>query len=72
MDCVVGGQTNREIAIGLGVTPQAIDARRSKAMAKLGVETVPQLVETVLRHAWSEQGFELPALTTGPTGLRSS
>jgi FixJ family two-component response regulator len=62
VDLVVGGKTNKEIASGVGVTPQAIDARRARAMAKLGVRTVPQLVEYVLRHTWSEQGYALPAL----------
>jgi len=51
---VVAGKTNKEIAKALGVTPQAIDARRSRAMSKLGVGTVPQLVECVLRHEWGQ------------------
>lgn len=61
-ELVVEGWTNKEIARALGVTPQAIDARRSKAMVKLGVRTIPQLVEYTLRHAWSKQGYALPAL----------
>ena len=63
VDLVVSGKTNKEIASGIGVTPQAIDARRAKAMAKLGVQSVPELVEYVLRHTWSKQGYLLPALT---------
>lgn len=65
VDRVARGMTNKEIASDLGVTPQAIDARRLRAMGKLGVETVPQLVEYLLRHIWSEQGYQLPPLSNG-------
>lgn len=68
VDRVARGMTNKEIAADLGVTPQAIDARRSRAMSKLGVETVPQLVEYLLRYTWSEQGYVLPPLPAGPLG----
>ena len=48
VDLAVTGLTNKEIAARLGVTPQAIDARRAKAMEKLRVETVPELVRLIL------------------------
>jgi two-component system response regulator FixJ len=48
VDLAVTGMTNKEIAARLGVSPQAIDARRVKAMAKLRVETVPELVRLML------------------------
>jgi RNA polymerase sigma factor (sigma-70 family) len=68
VDMVADGMTNKQIAEDLGVTPQAIDARRSRAMAKLGVATVPQLVEAVIRHTWAQKGTVLPPLAS----LRSS
>ncbi len=46
---VVKGATNKSIAAELGVSPQAIDARRARAMRKLRVETVPELVQLVVR-----------------------
>ena len=46
---VVEGATNKQVASELGVSSQAIDARRSRAMQKLGVDSVPALVEAVLR-----------------------
>ena len=45
----VGGLNNREIAEKLGVSSQAIDSHRSKAMRKLEVENVPDLVRLVER-----------------------
>ena len=59
---VVKGLTNREIASRVGVSPQAIDARRARAMGKLGVATVPELVEFVLRYECDRQGHTLPPL----------
>jgi two-component system response regulator FixJ len=48
VDLVVAGLTNKAIAARLGVCPQAIDAHRTRAMAKIGAETVPELVRLVL------------------------
>lgn len=43
----VRGLTNRDIARELGVSSQAIDAHRSKAMQKLGVTNVADLVRLI-------------------------
>jgi FixJ family two-component response regulator len=46
---VVSGMTNKAIADKLGVSPQAVDARRANAMDKLGVAGVAGLVYYMLR-----------------------
>ncbi len=47
---VVDGKNNKAIAGELGVSPQAIDARRSRAMAKLKVESIAELVRLVVER----------------------
>jgi DNA-binding CsgD family transcriptional regulator len=42
---VIDGQLNKTIAKKLGVAIRTVEARRSKAMTKLGVATVPDLVK---------------------------
>lgn len=56
VDLVVTGLTNKEIAARLGVSSQAVDAHRAKAMRKLGADSVAELVRLVLesRRAPSE------------------
>lgn len=44
----VSGVTNKGIAAQLGVSPQAIDSARAKAMAKMGVHSVAELVKLML------------------------
>jgi FixJ family two-component response regulator len=39
--------TNKQIAAKLGVSPQAIDARRAKAMGKLHVDSIAELTRMV-------------------------
>lgn len=48
VDLVVTGQTNKEIAARLGVSSQAVDAHRAKAMRKLGADSVAELVRLVV------------------------
>jgi len=48
VDLAVSGMTNKEIAAKLGVSPQAVDARRGKAMVKLGANSVAELVKLML------------------------
>ena len=50
VEMVVEGKNNKAIAGELGVSPQAIDARRSRAMAKLQVESVAELVKLVVER----------------------
>ncbi|MFQ5425188.1 MAG: response regulator transcription factor [Phycisphaerae bacterium] len=49
VDRAVGGLTNKQIAVALGVSPQAIDVHRSKAMEKLHVANIPDLVRLSIK-----------------------
>ncbi len=48
VDLAVTGMTNKGIAAQLGVSPQAIDSHRVKAMKKMGANSVPELVKLML------------------------
>lgn len=48
VDLAITGLTNKQIAAQLNVSPQAIDAHRAKAMRKLEVDTIPELVRVML------------------------
>ncbi len=49
IDRAVRGLTNKQIAAELGVSPQAIDASRAKAMEKLDVANIPDLVRLSIK-----------------------
>lgn len=49
VDLVMRGLSNKQIAFELHVSPQAIDARRSNAMKKLGVSSIAALITVMLR-----------------------
>jgi len=49
VDLDVSGMTNKGIAAQLGVSPQAIDVHRAKAMTKMGADSVPELVKLMLK-----------------------
>jgi DNA-binding CsgD family transcriptional regulator len=44
IELVVNGEMNKRIAKTLGVALRTVESRRSRAMAKLGVKTLPDLV----------------------------
>ena len=48
VDLAVTGMTNKGIAAQLGVSSQAIDSHRAKAMTKMGANSVPELVKLML------------------------
>ncbi len=48
VDLAVSGLTNKAIAAQLGVSPQAIDAHRTKALTKMDADNVPELVKLML------------------------
>lgn len=50
VEMVVEGKNNKTIAAELGVSPQAIDARRSRAMSKLQVDSVAEMVRLVVER----------------------
>ena len=48
VDLAVTGMANKQIAAQLGVSPQAIDAHRAKAMKKMQANNVPELVRLMI------------------------
>lgn len=54
VDLAVTGMTNKQIAARFGVSPQAIDAQRAKAMEKLDADTVVDLVRLTLKPESAE------------------
>jgi len=48
VDLAVSGMTNKAIASQFGVSPQAIDSHRAKAMAKMGANNIAELVKRML------------------------
>jgi len=53
VDLVVTGMVNKQIAAQLGVSPQAIDAQRVKAMNKMRANNVPELVRLMITASGS-------------------
>ncbi len=54
VEMVTNGKTTKQIASDLGVSPQAIDAHRGRAMTKLGIESVAGLTRLVLQKTYME------------------
>lgn len=49
MDLVVAGRHNREIAIALGISARTVEVHKARMMAKLGSDSVADLVRLCLR-----------------------
>lgn len=49
VEMIASGMTTKAIAADFGVSTQAVDAHRSRAMKKLGINTVPALAVLVAR-----------------------
>ncbi|MGD2108270.1 MAG: response regulator [Phycisphaerae bacterium] len=49
VELAVTGLTNKQIAARLGVSSQAIDAHRARALRKMDVASVPELVTTMIK-----------------------
>ena len=45
---VAAGLPNKEVAFRLGVSPRTVEGHRARAMRKLGVRTLPELVRLLL------------------------
>ena len=50
VDLAITGMSNKQIAIKFGVSSQAIDAHRARALTKMRVDTVPELVQVMLKY----------------------
>ncbi|HMQ16329.1 MAG TPA: response regulator [Phycisphaerae bacterium] len=68
VDFAVNGLNNRQIAARFAVSSQAVDAHRKRAMQKLGVTTVAELVQLVLTARGSGTGLG-PAQAPAPAPL---
>lgn len=51
LDLVVAGRINRDIAEALGISVKTVEAHRAHLMEKLGVGSVAELVQAVMRSA---------------------
>ena len=49
MERVVAGKVSKEVAAELGISKKTVDVHRARVMNKIGVESVAELVEMVLR-----------------------
>lgn len=47
---IAEGQTNKEIAARLGISPRTVESHRERLMRKLGIRTVAGLTKLVLEH----------------------
>jgi two-component system response regulator FixJ len=56
VELILKGFTNKQIAFKLSVSPQAIDARKNKAMRKLGLNSVAELVAFVMHTRDKSRG----------------
>lgn len=52
MDWVVSGKSNKQIALDLGLSTKTVEAHRANVMEKMAADTLPNLVEMVVR--WRE------------------
>lgn len=50
LNLILRGQSNRDMAETLGISPKTVDRHRTSMMQKLGVRSVPQLVAHALKE----------------------
>jgi FixJ family two-component response regulator len=69
-DLIVQGKTNRQIAEGHRVSIRTIEARRQKTYSKLGVSSLPELVEVTIEHrSYKRDDRHNPASIRAPTRI---
>lgn len=56
LQLVVEGRTSVAIAADLGLSPKTVETYRSRLMAKLDVQSIPQLVKFALQHVLTPPG----------------
>lgn len=61
LDLVKAGRPNKEIASRLGITPRAVELRRSSLMRKLGVRSLIELLRLTVVHESGLEGVEDPS-----------
>jgi two-component system response regulator FixJ len=54
MEMVTSGRANKDIAKTLGVSSKTVEAHRARVMEKMQAESVPHLVQMVLRSRSTE------------------
>jgi DNA-binding CsgD family transcriptional regulator len=47
---VAGGETSREIAKRLSISPKTVDTYRSRLMSKIGVKNLAGLIKFAIQH----------------------
>lgn len=61
LELVKAGRPNKEIATRLGITPRAVELRRSSLMRKLGVRSLIELLRLTVVHESGLEGVEDPS-----------
>lgn len=59
LNMIISGQSNKEIALGLGISIKTVDKHRSSLMQKLNVHSVPQLMAHALKEGMIDPSIEL-------------
>ena len=59
LNMIISGQSNKEIALGLGISIKTVDKHRSSLMQKLNVHSVPQLMARALKEGMIDPSIEL-------------
>jgi FixJ family two-component response regulator len=61
LELVKAGRPNKEIASRLGITPRAVELRRSSLMRKLGVRSLIELLRLTVVHESGHEAVEDPS-----------
>lgn len=59
LNLIIGGQSNKEIAVHLGISAKTVDRHRTNLMQKLGVHSVAQLIAYALREGLIDPASEV-------------
>ena len=59
LNMIVQGQSNKEISIGLGISPKTVEKHRTSLMQKLGVNSVAQLLSRAVKDGLIDPSKEL-------------
>lgn len=59
LNMIVRGQSNKEISVGLGISPKTVEKHRTSLMQKLGVNSVAQLLSRAVKDGLIDPSKEL-------------